>query len=200
MPSDDDFLPTQQAELKRLGFKTLKIEPGVLIMASGRSFYWDCLLTFMNYTIFVRKVERLSAEVMDSDRTRFQALAKELNPASLPRGLQSGNAVLTVYIANEINTDAQQLCKKTRSISGFAKFYLAGALDTTQNNKYFATKSPLVGMVYYGKFRYLINRLLDPKTAPEKEPLSGSGVFLLAVMALLFLIPVLAIMLAVAIG
>jgi len=55
-------------------------------------------------------------------------------------------------------------------------------------------------MVYYGKFRYPTNRLLDPQTAPEKAPLSGSGAVFLAVMAVLFLIPVLAITLAVAIG
>lgn len=189
--TSDIFLAEQQAELQRLGFKILKTEPGSLIMASGRSFYWDCLFTFMNYTVFVRQVEVLSAQLMDSDRTRFEALAREMNPSMLPRGFQSGDAVLIAYIADTVNTDAQQICQKTRNISGFAKFTLAGALDTTTGQKYYATKSPMVGAVYYVKFRYLIQRLLNPQNAPTQEPKTVLGIGLLVMLATMFVLPVL---------
>ncbi|MEO0807683.1 MAG: hypothetical protein AAFY33_15405 [Cyanobacteria bacterium J06643_4] len=198
--TSESFLPEQQAELDRLGFKTLKTEPGTLVMASGKFFYWDCILTFMNYTVFVRQVEVLSAAVMESDRTRFQALAQAENPSFLPRGMQSGNAVLSVYIANTVDTDAQQICQKPRSISGFAKFYLAGALDTTTGQQYYSTKSPMVGAVYYGKFRYLIQRLLDPQNAPAKRPTSMLGVGLLVVLTLMIIFPVFVALLFVVLG
>ena len=187
--TSESFLPEQQAELERLGFKTLKTDPGTLIMASGKFFYWDCILTFMNYTVFVRQVEMLSAAVIESDRTHFQTLAQAENPSFLPRGMQSGNAVLIVYIANTVDTDAQQICQKPRSISGFAKFYLTGALDTSTGQQYFSTKSPMVGAVYYGKFRYFIQRLLDPKNAPAKQPTSILGAGLLIMLVLMFVFP-----------
>lgn len=198
--TSEPFLPEQQAELERLGFKTLKTEPGMLIMASGKFFYWDCILTFINYTVFVRQVEVLSAAVMEGDRTQFQTLAQSENPSFLPRGMQSGNAVLTVYIANTVDTDAQQICQNPRSISGFAKFYLAGALDATTGQQYYSTKSPMVGAVYYGKFRYLIQRLLDPQNAPTKQPISLLGAGLLVILALMIIFPLFVVLLLAIVG
>lgn len=178
---DQSFI-AQQAELERLGFKILEAERNTLI-ASRRSFYWDCILTFVNYTVFVQRVTTLSAEMILSDRDRLISESKQINRSSLPRGMQSGNAVLVVYVADRVNPDAQELCERQGRL-GFAQFYVPAALDLNQNAAFLIRKTPIWGAVYYSKFRYVLARLLSPQGTPNQEPLSTSGIILLVLTVL----------------
>ena len=109
MTLDRSLLP-QQAELRRLNFQFLRAETTTII-AGRHSFHWDCIFTFITYTVFVKRVATLSAQMVEGDRPKFLSEAKSLNPSWLPRGLQAGDAVLVVYIADWVDVDAQLLCK-----------------------------------------------------------------------------------------
>lgn len=156
----NDSLVAQRTELERLGFQVLHIEHETLI-AGRRSFYWECLFTLVNYTVFVRRVTTLSSQMMESDRSEYLLQAKRLNPSGLPRGLQAGNAVLIAYIADQVDADAQLLCEPNFR-RYFAQFYIRAALDLGSNTTFLFKKKPFWGALYYSKFRYLLTRLLLP--------------------------------------
>ncbi|HTL89368.1 MAG TPA: hypothetical protein VL134_08195, partial [Leptolyngbya sp.] len=147
----DQALVAQKAELERMDFKILQAEDESLI-AGRRSFYWDCLLTFINYTVFVQRVTTLSAEMILGDRDRLISESKRLNRSALMRGFQSGNAILVVYIADRVDFDAQVLCERQGRLA-FAQFYVPAALDLSRNTAFSIQKNPIFGAIYYPKFR-----------------------------------------------
>ncbi len=192
MALDQSFI-ARQAELQRLGFQVLQADYEKLI-ASRRSFYWDCLLTWMNYTVFLRRVTTLSAQLIDLDRPQLKSEAKQLNRSPLPRGFQSGNAILVVYLADQVEHEAQKICEQSRRLE-FAQFYVPAAIDLSNGATYFVRHTPMWGAVYYGKFRYILARLISPQEASNQEPLSTSGVIMtllmlgfFAIVALLLLV------------
>lgn len=169
---DDRLLIEQQDELKRLEFEILKIDPGTLVTAKGRLFYWDYFFRSVDYTVFAKRVVVLSTQMMERDRRQFEALDEELNPQ---RWFISGfgrHRLLVVYISDSINTDAQQLCAKKRDHRIFNHSYFLGALDLSNNTKIFAQSTPIIGRVYYTKVNYLLNRLIDPQNVPIERPVS----------------------------
>jgi len=168
-------LQAQQAELKRLNFEILQVEPEFII-AKRKTFYWDCIFTFINYTVFIQKVTTLSAQTIESDRPKFLAIAQNLNPTFLPRGIQSGNTILVIYIADYVDAEAQVACESNIKLE-FAQFYLPSALDLSRGATFLVKRNPYWGKIYYGKFRHILNRLLSPHTEPTKEPLSILGAF-----------------------
>lgn len=170
----DPSLIGQQAELERLGFQILQVEPNRII-ASRRSFYWECLLTFVNYTIFVQRVDKVSAAMILNDRDRLIPESKQVNRSPIPRGLQSGNAVLVVYVGDRVEPDAQELCERQGKL-GFAEFYVPAAFDLERNAAFLIRKTPVWGAIYYSKFRYILARLLSPQGTPSQEPLSKLGI------------------------
>lgn len=172
-------LVAQKAELERLDFQILQADQD-RIVARRRSFYWECFLTFVNYTIFVQRVKSLSAETILHDRDRLIPESKELNRSRLPRGMQSGNAILVVYVADRVQPDAQKLCERQGKL-GFAEFYVPAALDLEQNAAFLIQKTPAWGAIYYGKFRYILARLLSPQGAPNQEPRSSLGMTLFVI-------------------
>ncbi|MEO0377267.1 MAG: hypothetical protein AAF329_22215 [Cyanobacteria bacterium P01_A01_bin.17] len=167
-------LNAQRSELERFNFEIVKDEPETLI-ALRQKWYPDCLLTKMTYVVFVRKVPHLSVDMMEADREQLQANAKQLNPSLLPRGFQAGVAVITIYIAERVDFEAQSLCKRKPKIR-FAWFYLPAALEQSSSKVFYLKETPIWGFLYYGKFRYLIRRLLQPTDAPVQEPKSIVGV------------------------
>ncbi|MGG6269555.1 hypothetical protein ACQ4M3_33035 [Leptolyngbya sp. AN03gr2] len=173
----DSSLIAQQAELERLDFQILQADQDRII-ASRRSFYWECLLTFVNYTVFVQRVRSLSAEMILNDRDRLIPESKQLNQSSIPRGLQSGNAILVVYVADRVEPDAQKLCERQGKL-GFAEFYVPAALDLEGNAAFLIQKTPAWGAIYYCKFRYILARLLSPQGTPSQEPRSTLGIVFL---------------------
>lgn len=187
---DQDLL-ARQAELEQLGFKVLQVEPDQIV-AGRSSFYWDCIFTMMNYTVFVRRVTTLSEQIIKGDRPQLLTSAKTLNQSALPRGFQSGNAILVVYLADEIEHEAQSLCKSGARLS-FAQFYLPAAVNVTSKATFVVNHTPPWGAVYYCKFRYILNRLLAPQGRLNREPSSIIGIIITSLLLLLFLVTVLAI-------
>jgi hypothetical protein len=167
-------LEAQRQELQRFNFQIVKDQPDTLI-ALRQKWYWDCVLTKITSVVFVRQVQDLSVEMIDTDRTRLEADAKQLNPSLLPRGFQAGVSVVTIYIADRVEFEAQSRLKQKPKIR-FAWFYLPAALERSTGKLCYLKETPLWGFIYYSKFRYLIRRLLQPTNAPVKEPLSGLGI------------------------
>jgi hypothetical protein len=183
MPTDQSLL-SQQYELKRLNFRILQVEPKSLV-ASRRSFYWDCFFTLINYTVFVQRVKVLSVQVIESDRLKFLAISKKLNPSFLPKGFQSGDAILVIYIADQVDVNAQLLCESNPRIE-FAHFYIPAALDLSRKTTFFAKCMPIWGRVYYRKFSYILKHLFAPNSKLTQEPLSIGG----AITALIYLVSI----------
>lgn len=183
-------LEAQRSQLQRFDFEIVKDEPDTLI-ALRQKWYPDCLLTKMTYVVFVRKVPHLSVDMMEADRNQLQTDAKKLNPSLLPRGFQAGVAVITIYIADRVDFEAQSLCKQKPKIR-FAWFYLPAALEQSSSKVFYLKETPIWGFLYYSKFRYLIRRLLQPTDAPVQEPKSVVGiVFGLVLVGYLLLLAVL---------
>lgn len=174
-------LSAQQQELACLNFRILEVTPDSVI-AARRTFNWDCLFTWVNYTVFIRRVSCLTAQVMEADQVTLMQKAQQSNQSPLPRGFQSGNAVLVVYVADQVDLEAQQLCQRRTKIR-FAQFYLPAALDQDQQT-YLIRKTPLWGFIYYTKFRYILHRLLNPQGKPNQEPRSTAGIVLTGVIVL----------------
>lgn len=174
MPADHP-LWAQQQELECLNFRILEVMPDSII-AARRTFNWDCLFTWVNYTVFVRHVSILTAQVIETDQISLMQKAQQSNRSPLPRGFQSGNSVLVVYIADQVDLEAQQLCRQRTKLQ-FAQFYLPAAIDSNQQT-YLLQKTPLWGFIYYKKFRYILNRLLQPLGTPNQEPRSTFGIIL----------------------
>lgn len=167
-------LELQRSELKRFQFQIVKDEPETLI-GLRQKWYPDCLLTKLTDVVFVRKVQHLSVDIIEADRDQLQTDAKQLNPSLLPRGFQAGVAVITIYIADRVDFEAQSLCKQKPKIR-FAWFYLPAALEQSSSKVFYLKDTPMWGFIYYSKFRYLIRRLLQPTDAPVQEPKSVVGV------------------------
>lgn len=187
----DHPLSAQQQELSHLNFRVLEVTPDTII-AARRTFNWECLLTWVNYTVFVRRVPLLNAQVMETDQQTLMQKAQQANQSPLPRGFQSGNAVLVAYIADQVDLEARQLCQRKTKIR-FAQFYVPAASDH-EGQTYLIQKTPLWGFIYYVKFRYILNRLLKPTGTPNQEPRSTAGLILTGVFVLymLFLVVILA--------
>lgn len=175
----------QQQELGWLNFRTLDVTPDTII-AARRTFNWDCLFTWVNYTVFVRWVALLTAQIMEADQVTLMQKARQAHQSPLPRGFQSGNAVLVVYIADQVDLEAQQLCQQRTKIR-FAQFYVPAALDQNQQI-YLMSKTPLWGFIYYTRFRYILNRLLKPQGTPNQEPRSIAGMILTGMIILYMLL------------
>ncbi len=179
-------LELQRQELERFGFQLVKDGSDTLI-ALRQKWYPDCLLTKMTYVVFVRQLQHLSADMIEADRTQLQAEAKQLNPSLLPRGFQAGVSVITIYIADQVDFEAQSICKSKPKIR-FAWFYLPAALEQSTGKLCYLKETPLWGFVYYSKFRYLIRRLLQPTGAPVQEPKSIFGMVFGIVLLVYFLL------------
>ncbi|MCM1981767.1 hypothetical protein [Lyngbya confervoides] len=181
---DSYSLGAQRQELQRLGFEILKTDPHTLI-AKRHNFYWDCLLTCVNYTVFVRSVDCLTPEMMAQERQSFFDQAQRLNPSPLPRGLQSGNAILVAYLAKRVTPEAQRICLGAPQ-KYFAQFYLPAVWDHSQGQLFILRQTPYWGRIYFGKFRYILSHVLLPHQPDSGEPRSQLGTFLAIAMILWF--------------
>jgi len=168
------------------GLSKSLVTESMTAIAARRTFNWECLLTWVNYTVFVRWIPLLTAQVMEADQQTLMQKAKQANQSPLPRGFQSGNAVLVAYIADQVDLEARQLCQRNTKIR-FAQFYVPAASEQ-QGQTYLIQKTPLWGFIYYVKFRYILNRLLKPEGTPNQEPRSTAGLILTGVFVLYMLL------------
>ena len=175
-------LEAQRKELQSLGFKIVSEKDDQLV-AVRQKWHWDCMFTKLTYVAFVRRIAHLTVAEIDADRTRLQDQARQIDPSALPRGFQKGVAVLTCYLADRVDPDAQQMCGQSPKVR-FAFFYLPAVLDGATGNAHFVRSTPAWGALFYGKFRHIIGRLLEPARTTGGEPVSIGGVVLTGIVVL----------------
>jgi hypothetical protein len=170
------YLEAQRNELTQLGFRIVAEQPD-RIVATTKRFHWECMFTRVSYVVFVRRVEELTAQIIEADRNELQQTAKSIDPSTLPRGLQKGTAVITAYVADRVSPDAQQLLDSKPKMR-FAFFYIPSAVDQSTRLSHYFRSTPAWGAIYYSKFRYLISRLLTPQGTKPSWPVSTGGAML----------------------
>jgi hypothetical protein len=166
-------LEPQRQELQRLGFTLVDAEDGTVI-GVRRKWHLDCILTRITYVVFVRHVEHLTAEVIEHDRVELEQRARGLDTSILPRGFQKGVAVITAYVAGQVDDGARSLCEqkpKTR----FAYFYLPGVIDAGTGQVHYLRRTPAWGALFFSKFRFLMQRMLQPGAGAAHWPVSVAG-------------------------
>jgi hypothetical protein len=179
-------LQYQRLELGRLQFKEISNTDDSII-ALRKKWYWDCLFTRLTTVAFIRKVDQLSGEMIEKDRLDLSNQAKKLDSSLLPRGFQKGVAVLTIYLAQNVDASAQEKCL-TKPKVRFAFFYLPSALEQSTGKTFILKETPIWGFIYYGKLKYLSQRLLSPSEVPPKEPLSSVGIGLTVFISFILLL------------
>ncbi len=182
-------LEPQVDELKRLGFDIAETSEHEVI-AIKKQWHWDCIFTKLTYVVVARHVDELTASMIDEDRESLAAKAKQLDNSLLPRGFQKGVAVIVAYLARQVTEEARERCESKPPMR-FAWFHVPSARDTTAKLNYFVRKTPAWGGLYYGKFRHLIQRVLEPSQPATNAPLSKMGIGLLALMAFSIVLPLL---------
>lgn len=178
-------LDPQRQELERLGFGIAAAEDDTLV-AVRRKWHLDCILTRITYVVFVRYVDHLTAAVIEQDRITLEQRARTLDTSLLPRGFQKGVAVLTAYVAGQVDEDARRLCE-TKPKTRFAFFYLPGVLDATTGYVHYLTGTPAWGALYFSKFRFLMRRMLQPGAGAAHWPVSVGGSLLGALIAVILI-------------
>lgn len=182
----DDALARVQDELRRMGFAIKDVAEDSLV-ATRQKWHWDCLATKLTYVVFVRRVATVNALLIESDRRDLEQRASQLDPSRLPRGFQKGVAVLTAYLADEALPDARELCDEKPKVK-FAFFYVPGVRDLAEHDAHFVRSTPAWGALYYGKFRWILGRILEPESTRPSETLSvGGSIFGLLLAGLLAL-------------
>jgi|GEM_PF-1046149 len=167
-------LASRKAELQRQGFAILAEGPERVTAGLGR-WYWDCGMTKLVYTVFVRRVPVLDETTYFADRVKLEEEAASLDTSALPRGFQKGNAVVVLYLADRVDPEVIERIEH-KPERGFAKFHFPVALDLSTGHGAYLQSTPMWGALYYAKFRHLAERLLRPEAPPTKEPLSRAGV------------------------
>lgn len=187
-------LKPQRRALEQFGFRFVK-DAGDTLIAVRWKWHWDCALTVVTWVVFVRRVQELTADVIEADRPRFEAEARRVDPLRWwPRGFQKGVAVLAVYLADRVAPGAHATCERAPRVQ-FCIVSLPAALAMTTGQASYLKSTPCWGGLYHAKFRHLIRHLFDPRPEPIAEPVSVLGlllgVFMLAAFAssLMFLRP-----------
>src|SRR5262249_52798297 len=126
----DPMLEAQRQELERLGFNIVAAD-GREVIGIRQTWHLACLFTKLTYVVALRHVERLTVAAIEEDRLGLSERARRLDPSKLPRGFQKGVAVLTAYVADAVDLDAQRVCAEKPKVR-FAFFYLPGVLDQSR--------------------------------------------------------------------
>ncbi len=189
------MLDEQVAELQRLGF-TIETRTDSEVVAKRRKWYWDCAFTNLTIVVFLKATEAVSITQITEEADPFLARARELDAGAI--AIQHGVAALPVYVADLVDPEVQRLFDSRQALHWEAMSFPA-ALDRSSGQAYYRRKASFWGGVYLAKFRFLAARLLEPATAPEREPKSGFGLVITGVLVGMLLTPVF-IGLAVALG
>lgn len=188
------MLEQQRAELERLGYSIVE-QSEYEVVGVRSKWYWDCFATNMTVVVFVRATGPLHAVHIQSQTEATIARAKQLDPFRLPVGFQHGRAVVPVYLADGLQPDAQYLCASEQPMRYGVQFFPA-ALDKTTGQAHYLRTTPIWGAVYFAKWRYLVQHLIEPHNAEDREPISKFGtvygiVLLVLVLGMLLGLPLL---------
>lgn len=192
------MLDEQVAELQRLGF-TIESRTDSEVVAKRRKWYWDCAFTNLTLVVFLKATkatEAVSITQITEEADQFLARARELDAGAV--AIQHGVAALPVYVADLVDPEVQRLFDSRQRLHWEAMSFPA-VLDRSSGQAYYRRKASFWGGVYLAKLRFLAARLLEPATAPEREPKSGFGLVITGLLLGMLLTPVF-LMLAVAVG
>lgn len=163
-----------KAELEAMGFQTFPAREG--LCATRKKFYWECVLVKLTTIVFVREVEHLDEAGLARLREDLIVEARGLDHSSLAEGFQKGTAVVPILMAKSVDPALAERLDKIRSKGGMAKFFFPVVVDSQTGASSYLKHTPLVGGVFYAKFRWLARRLSQPGRSIEAEPLSRLGV------------------------
>jgi hypothetical protein len=180
-------LEVRRAALEALGFRVVFAD-SVSVIATRARWYWDAFFTKLTTVVWVKRVRTLTAHDMEVDRQWLAANASNLDPSTLPVGFQKGRSSVVVYLADQASDDARARAASSPPIE-FGSVSLAGILEGAGHRHCFMG-TPMWGAVFYGKLKFLVQKMIAPAEGPPKEPVSllGAGmvIFLLGTMALAF--------------
>jgi hypothetical protein len=179
------MLNQQRTELEKLGYAIISQTENEII-GIRRKWFWDCFATNLTMVIFVQTIDSLTAARIDEDATRMIAQARDVDPSSLPLGFQKGRAIISVYLAGRVESDAQRLCTSPQKLR-YATMFFPAAIDQSNSSVHYLRSSPFWGSLYFGKLRYPVQRLLESANAPNKEPASIAGIVYAFIIVLSFL-------------
>jgi hypothetical protein len=190
-------LGARKAELLRLGFRVIA-EDATSFVAVRSKWYWECMFTKMTTLVVVRRVAAVSAEDIGADAKWILTNADKLDPSALPTGFQKGRIYLAVYLADRVDETAWARAAK-KPWADFGTFFVPAVRDASRAVYFSGTR--IWGAVYYPIFQFLLGRLVEPwRPAPEKEPLSVSGLIMTLLVLFMLIGACLCIPLAIAIG
>jgi len=102
--------------------------------------------------------EEITVEVIKSHLSDSFHIAKK-NYDGWPRGLQSGLAVISILISNNISSEAKEYCQKLKTGKQWAGFSVPIVYDSGANEIFEFKKKPMWGRIYYPHIRKLIGKL-----------------------------------------
>ena len=179
------MLNQQRIELEKLGYAIIS-QTGNEIIGVRRKWFWDCFATNLTMVIFVQTIESLTAARIDEDAARMIARARDVDPSSLPLGFQKGRAIISVYLAGQVEPDAQRLCSSPQKLR-YATMFFPAAMDQSTGSVHYLRTTPFLGSFYFGKLRYPVQHILESTNAPGQEPLSIFGIVYEFIIVLSFL-------------
>jgi len=179
------YLDQQRDELLRLGYSIVS-ESEHEIVGVRSVWHWDVIATNMTYVVFLRATGPLSRANVESEYDRMIKQARELDPSRIPRGFQHGRTIVPVYIADHVEPDAIALIEGPAPMH-FAVQLFPMALDRSTGQAHYLRSTRMWGAAYLPKFRFLAMRLLEPESAPDREPVSGCGILVTVLTVLLLL-------------
>ena len=191
-------LDDQRTELERMGYAIVSATESDLVAVRSRR-CWDGLATKLTAVVFVRSLPSLTGAEIQADAARMLAAAKDVDPSRLPQGLLKNRAAIAVYLAGTVEPEARQICASPQPVRLPSLFYPA-TLERSSGTAYYSKATPLWGGVFYAKFRYLVQRLLEPASAAATEPVSLFGVVMTVLAGALLLLGLAALVLAVVLG
>ncbi|MEZ4251817.1 MAG: hypothetical protein R3B99_26705 [Polyangiales bacterium] len=165
-------LAARKTELQRMGFRLLA-EDATSFVAVRSKWYWECMFTKMTTLVVVRRVANVTAEDIGNDAKWILTNADKMDPSGLPTGFQKGRIYLTVYLADRVDDSAWARAAK-KPWADLGTFFVPAVRDANRSEFFRGTR--IWGAVYYPIFQFLLGRLVEPwQPAPDKEPLSTSG-------------------------
>jgi hypothetical protein len=183
-------LAARRKVLEELGYHVVAADDQ-RVVAARQKWYWDCFVTKLTTVVFVKRVERLDVQMMEEDRKRLEQEAKTIDTSLLPRGFQKGTGVFVCYLAGSVDPAVAALVQR-KPATRWAYFYFPVVVDLgAQGAGYYCHETPAWGAIYYGKFRFLAERLAAPGTPGRSEPISAAGIVLIVIIVLMLLAPLL---------
>lgn len=131
------------------------------VIAYEKKFRWAWMATQLNTFIVASDFgEETVGEAQIERHLEAAFRFAKANYTGWPRGLQSGLAVISVLIGNNISDEAKAYCTELKSGKKWAAVTVPVVVDTAENKVYSFRKKPMWGRIYYPHFEKLIKTLI----------------------------------------